>query len=258
MSHPSLSIYGLALLDYMRGKRDETLVLERDDGFRESLPVSSFFRKESRFSKAEQKALELCRGRVLVIGAGTGSQALALQNRGLIVSSIDISPEAVEVMRLRGVREPLCADVMACRESDYDTLLLLGRGIGLTGKLARLGGLFKHLGTLIRTGGQCLVQSRDVTGTEEERHLRYHRTNEAANRYAGELKLRLIYHDRTGAYFDWLHVDETSLFLAADAEGWFGDVIMKDDENHYLARLTRYADTGANDFNHPSHHGGSL
>lgn len=52
----------------------------------------------------EQKALQLTKGRVLDIGAGSGCHTLALQEKGLEVKAIDISPLSCEAMELRGVR----------------------------------------------------------------------------------------------------------------------------------------------------------
>ena len=64
--------FGLALLDYIRGNTTETITLERDDSYSEEMPISIFFRKPSEYYPHEHTAIDLCSGRILDIGAGTG------------------------------------------------------------------------------------------------------------------------------------------------------------------------------------------
>lgn len=55
----------------------------------------------------ERTALELCRragGAVLDVGAGGGSHCLALAELGVAAEAVDVCPQAVEVMRRRGVK----------------------------------------------------------------------------------------------------------------------------------------------------------
>jgi methylase of polypeptide subunit release factors len=65
----------------------------------------------------EQKALQLAKGRVLDIGAGSGCHTLALQEKGFTVKAIDISPLSCEAMKLRGVKDAECINL-------YDDLSL--------------------------------------------------------------------------------------------------------------------------------------
>ncbi len=60
-----------AMEAYHRGKHDAVLVVY-DDFERDEVPVSYFFRAPDEFPPLEQLALELCRGRVLDVGAGSG------------------------------------------------------------------------------------------------------------------------------------------------------------------------------------------
>lgn len=96
---------GAALQEYMKkGKASKLRVLSSlfDE---DELPVPLLFREEKDMSDIERKALELARGRVLDVGAGAGCHSLVLQNRGLEVTAIDISPLSVQVQQERGVRD---------------------------------------------------------------------------------------------------------------------------------------------------------
>jgi len=131
MNPAAMTPYGRALLAFMNGETDAEVLVVRDDGMQETIPMSLFFRKEADFSELERIALSLCRGRVLDIGTGAGASSLILQDRGLDVTAIDISSEAVKVSAERGVASVSCADIFQFQGGPFDTLLMLGHGIGM-------------------------------------------------------------------------------------------------------------------------------
>ena len=95
---------GAAILDFQKhGKAARLRVLssmfEEDE-----MPVKHLFRSVPEMPVLEQNALQLAKGRVLDIGAGSGCHTLALQEKGFTVKAIDISPLSCEAMKLRGVR----------------------------------------------------------------------------------------------------------------------------------------------------------
>src|SRR5574342_122674 len=111
MDRKAWSAHGRALLDFFNGRTSAEVVVHEADGETEVVPARVFFREAEEFSALEEAALDLCRGRVLDVGAGAGCHSLVLQERGLHVCAIDVAPEAVEVMRKRGVADARCADV---------------------------------------------------------------------------------------------------------------------------------------------------
>lgn len=123
--------YGLAMLDFFNGDTSAKIIIHRDDGFKEELLASKFFRDPSKFSPIEQAAIKLCRGSVLDAGAGAGPHSIVLQNNGLSVCAIDISPEAVEIMCKRGVKNVHCADIFNYTGETFDTILMMMHGIGM-------------------------------------------------------------------------------------------------------------------------------
>ena len=230
--------FGMALRDYAQGETSAEMILERDDELRESLPASVFFRSPSEFSLLENAALDLCMGRVLDIGAGAGIHTLALQERGFSVKAIDISPEAVAVMSERGVKKAECIDIFDYQTDSFDTLLLLGHGIGMAGDLMGVDRFLTKARTIINPNGQLLLHSLDVTYTQDPIHKAYHEINIRAYRYIGEIRLRILYRGHTGAQYSWIQLDPDVLKGHAKATGWDTNIIMQEEDGNYLAKLT--------------------
>lgn len=239
MSVPAMDPHGLALLAYQEGDADAALTLLRDDGVENAIPASYFFRGPEAFSAIERAALGACRGRVLDIGAGTGLHALALEVQGLEVTAIDVSPQAVEVMRRRGVKDAREADVYVFDGERYDTLLMLGHGIGMVGTIDGLNRFLAHAPSLMADGAQLLFDSLDARRTDDPANLAYHEANRRAGRYIGEIRLRFAFGETAGSTFGWLHVDAETLARQAQSAGWMCEVVLEEATGEYLARLTR-------------------
>ena len=68
----------------------------------DEIPLKTLFRSYKSMPEIERKALDMAKGRVLDVGAGSGCHSLVLQEKGLDVTAIDISPLSVETMKERG------------------------------------------------------------------------------------------------------------------------------------------------------------
>lgn len=238
MDSDALAPFGLALVAYLEGDTESQLTVRRDDGIETFIPVSHFFRPPSEFTPIELAALERCHGHVLDIGAGTGLHSLDLQSRGLAVTPIDISPHAVDVMVKRGVTDARCADVFELKGGPFDSLLMLGHGIGIVGHLAGLERFLGYALQLTSSSGQLLIHSMDVRQTEDPMNLAYHDVNLTAGRYVGEIRIQFEFQGRTGPYCDWLHVEPQVLSECATAVGWTCALFLEQAGGDYLARLT--------------------
>ncbi len=130
-----IDLPGLAIKNFYEKTSRAKLYVHDTFGPRVEMPISLYFRTEKQLPKLYKKALELCKGKVLDIGAGAGSHALILQNKNLDVAGLEISPAACEVMQNRGLKNVVCEDIFKFNEEKFDTLLLLMNGIGLCGDL---------------------------------------------------------------------------------------------------------------------------
>jgi SAM-dependent methyltransferase len=224
-------ILGQALHDFYYQTTPETLWIHNHYGPKEEMPVDTFYRKADEMPELELIALKECRGKVLDVGAGAGSHALFLQEQGFDVTALDISGMGVNIMKARGVKDALEADIFAYRESKYDTLLLLMNGIGLAGSLDNLKSLLSHLKTLLKPGGQLLFDSSDIAYLYED-------DIPEGDKYYGELWYQYEYKNQQTEWFKWLYIDQQTLTDLATGEGWAVELLFEDEYDQYLAKLT--------------------
>ena len=223
-------VLGQAIEDHFEHNAPGKLWIHNTYGRKEEMPVNIYFRKESQMPALELKALEQCKGKVMDIGAGAGAHALALQAKGIDVSAMDISEKAVAVMKKRGVKQVMRADIMQVTGALFDTLLLLMNGIGLTSNLQGLRLFLQKARTLLKPGGQLLFDSSDVA------YLYKDGTQKLKN-YYGEVPFQYEYKGQKSDWFTWLYIDQKTLIDVATREGWQVTILFVDDYEQYLARL---------------------
>jgi SAM-dependent methyltransferase len=221
---------GQAIYDFHYQKPPGELWIHNRYGPKEDMPIAAYFREEDDMPDLEWHALNECRGKVLDIGAGAGSHALELQNRGYDVTAVDISALAVEVMKARGVKQAVTRDIFTYTGEQFDTLLLLMNGIGLAGSLDGLERLLQHFKSLLAKGGQLLFDSSDITYLYEG--------NMPQTGYYGEVMYQYEYQNQKTEWFGWLYIDEATLIKMAEKLGWDVEILYEDEFKQYLARLT--------------------
>ncbi len=225
-------VLGRAIYDHYHKTNPAKLWIHNQYGPKEEMPVKTFFRTGNELPDLEWLALNNCRGKVLDIGAGAGSHPLLLQQSGIDVTAIDISPLAVKVMQDRGVTNAYEQDIFSYNPSvKYDTLLLLMNGIGLSGSLAGLTQLLIHLKGLLNTGGQILFDSSDIS-------YLYENINKPTDKYYGEIAYQYQYKNLKTTWFNWLYIDKDTLNGVAKETGFKAKVLLEDDYDQYLAQLT--------------------
>jgi SAM-dependent methyltransferase len=222
-----------ALRAHQDGATRRTLLVHSDGGEIQRMPVALFFRSGRRLRPIDRRALALCRGRVLDVGAGAGAIALALQAAGMDVTALEVLPAAVRVMRARGVRDIRLGDVRAFRpKRGYDTVLALMNGTAAAGTLPGLVPWLDALAGPMTGDGQLIMDSTDLRTPGG-------RANRPDGRYVGELQYQLDYDGERGPPFPQLFVDPLRLARAARAVGLAIEVVWRGAGGSYLARLTR-------------------
>ena len=229
---------GAAIRDYFRqGKSAQLKVLSSlfDD---DEMPVAHLFRSYHEMPPLEQRALSEARGKVLDVGAGAGCHALALQERGLDVTAVDISPLSCETMKERGVANVECVNIFNQRfQERFDTLLLLMNGTGIAGKLSRLPQLLSRLKQLMNPGAQILIDSSDLRYVYEDENGVLDVDLDGA--YYGEVDYQMTYRNIIGKSFDWLYADSVVLAECCRQCGLKCEILAQGNHYDYLARIVQ-------------------
>jgi SAM-dependent methyltransferase len=231
---------GRAILDYHRGATTSRIVVHSNLWEDEITPVEEFYRPDHiELPEFDLRAIALCRGRVLDLGAGAGRHALELQRRGHEVTAVDVAPETVVVMRERGVRDARSGDLDAVAGEFFDTILLLMHGIGLVGTLAGLRAFFDRADRYLSEGARIVCDSADLSLVMPSQWAAHRNDTNGRTRYIGEVEFRLSYDNHKGSPYRWLFVDPETLRQAAASAGFGCRVVARGARGTFLACLTR-------------------
>ena len=230
-----------ALLAYESGHLGSEILVLDDLGDTDRLPASWFFRDPESLPAIERRALELCRGSVLDVGAGAGCHALALQERGHSVCAVEILPEMVSLLERRGVVDARAGSALDPPAGRWDTVLMLMNGWGLPETLAGLERYLEGLDRMVSPGGQVLADSTDMrpfaSGWKEEDGLRLALRGDG--RYVGEIQFQLEFDGQRGDPFSQLYIDPDTLSTLSARCGWSVDLVAQGSHGAFLSRLTR-------------------
>lgn len=230
-------LFGKAILDYQTNNSPEDLITETNISEADVMDVAYLFRDFLEMPKLEQKALQLAKGKVLDVGCGAGSHAMYLQDkRKLDVHAIDISPNAVEACKLRGVQNATVCNILDLEEERFDTILLLMNGTGIFGTLKETTKYLQKLKSLLNPQGQILIDSSDIIYMFDEDEDGAYLI--PADGYYGELVFTISYKEETEDSFPWLYLDYNTLQNAAHANGLNCKLIMEGEHFDYLAKIT--------------------
>ena len=228
---------GRAIAEYHKtGKADRLRVFspmfEEDE-----IPLTTLFRNYEDMPRIEQKALDTATGKTLDVGAGSGCHSLVLQERGIDVTAIDISPLSVKAMKERGVKKVLEQDFFTLAGQQYDTILMLMNGIGIVGTLERLPEFFRQLDKILAPGGHVLCDSSDISYVFETEDGIIELPDDMV--YYGEHSFQMQYKDTIGEPFNWLYIDADTLREKAGRSGYAVEVVAEGEHYDYLARITK-------------------
>jgi SAM-dependent methyltransferase len=239
MLKDSQDAFGYMVYDCLTGK-DAHEIIERDDGLVE-VTRSSYFSEFKNWLSHQKRAMRYVRGRVLDIGSGAGRHSLYLQEKGHEVLGIDNSPLALEVCRLRGLKntELLPITEINSRLGIFDTVLMMGNNFGLFGDFDKARRLLKRLNKITSERGRIIAETIDVYQTEVPEHLSYHERNRRGGRMAGQIRLRVRYRTYATPWFDYLMVSKEEMADILDSTYWKIARFIDSDGPMYVAILDK-------------------
>lgn len=248
--------FGAWLLSCFRGATSPEIV-ERSDGYIDAY-TGDYFAPYARWPVHQRRAIKYARGRILDIGAGAGRVALYLQRKGCKVLATDISPLAIRVCKLRGVKNARVIPItgLSPRLGNFETIIMYGNNFGLFGSFERARLLLRRFHAMTSPDARLIVESNDVYKTRNPDHLAYQRYNRLSRRMSGQISLRIRYKKIRTPWIDYLMVSREEMQTILKGTGWkvekfFGSkgpmyaAVIKKEENRALQAAAGAARTAA-------------
>jgi len=233
--------FGRALFDYYQGK-GEFLVIERDDGYCDTLEMEHYFNEFDQWPEYQKEAMYYVEGKVLDIGCGAGRHCLYLQKNGLKVVGIDNSPLAIKVCKLRGVKKAELIDLHEINEEMgvFDTITMLGNNFALVGNPFAAKKILKKFFKMTSENGRIVAECMNPYPTDNEDHLEYHERNKRRGRLSGHVTVRIRYLKYMSSWRDLLFLSQEEMKEIIKETGWkITNVIENKETPHYLAIIEK-------------------
>lgn len=234
----SQDAYGRQLLAQYHSQTKTAEIIERDDGFIDTgSDAGTYFREYKQWSPLERRAIKLAKGRVLDIGCGAGRHSLYLQENGFDVTGIDISPGAIKVCKLRGLKKAMVRPiswVAKFKPGSFDSVIMFGNNFGLFGSPTKARTILKKLHRITAADARIIAGTLNPYKTTDPDHLEYHELNRRRGRMAGQIRMRVRYRRAVGAWFDYLFVSPEEMEDIFRDAGWRIEKLIAPEEANYF------------------------
>lgn len=228
---------GRAVYDYHYHSINQPIIVHSDDFDDDAIDTSYLFRSYKQMPALEKKAMSLCSGTILDVGACAGPHSIYLQQKGFEVTSLETSALCCEVLKDRDINKIIQQDIFKFSGQTFDTILLLMNGTGIAGSLSGLEVLLHHLKTLLNPGGQILIDSSDLIYLFEQEDGSA-LIDLSADKYYGELTFQTEYKNWVSQPFSWLYADLNNLENAIGKNQLKLKKVFNGQHYDYLAQIT--------------------
>lgn len=180
-------------------------VLERDDGHVRANDAARYVTPS--WGPLDDWIHQRATGRVLDVGCGAGRNALVLQDAGLDVVGLDVSPGAVEVARTRGLTHVVEGTLdTADLTGTFDSFVLAGNNLGLLADRDTAPHVLRRLAELSVPGGRILATAtgREPGSSLSEDDADYEARNLQRGRLRWQVTMRSRFGRLTTPWFEYL------------------------------------------------------
>lgn len=232
--------YGQQFYDYLKNNSGFEID-ERDDGYIGIGNLKEYFAEYQDWPNHVKQAMKYVQGRVLDIGCGAGRHSIYLQKKGFDVLGTDISPMAIKVSKLRGLKKTkvIAIDKLGPKLGKFDTILMLGNNFGLFGNFDRAQRLLKRFYTMTSATARIIAETNDIYQTTDPDFLWYQKYNRSRGRMSGQIRLRIRYKKYITPWIDYLMVSKKELKQILDGTGWKLSRTIDSEGSQYIAILEK-------------------
>lgn len=239
-----IDIFGKALKGYLNGG-SPSYTIRRADGNYYHINTCEYFSDYQEWSDCERDLIIRYANegkRVLDIGAGAGRHSLFLKNLGTEVHSLDNSPFAANLMKIRGLNNVHLMDLrqMDFPDDYFDSVLMISNDLGLAGTIKDTRQLLKTLFRIVKSDGKIIATIRDSSRytTNTPGCFVYNNHKRKLAKIVDKIRLRLEYNNNVGDWFYSIMASPEELKKLIKGTGWIvSDIIAKDGDGFYGAVL---------------------
>ncbi len=216
-------------------------VWERSDGYISVDLPKRYFSEFEEWDFHQRKAMDFVRGRVLDVGCGAGRHSLYLQARGFDVLGIDVSPLAVKVCRLRGVKKARVTSIeeLNFTPGSFDSIIMMGNNFSLFGGFKKARRLLKKFRSITSERALIIAETRDPYKTDNPSYLKYYEFNKKRGRMSGQLRGRIRFQGYRSKWFDWLMVSKEEMAEILKETGWKVKEFIESEDSQYVAIIEK-------------------
>jgi len=237
---PKEDAFGQMIWAYYKGK-DVFEVWERSDGYITVDPTKTYFSEYEGWALHQRKAMEFVKGRVLDVGCGAGRHSLYLQKKGFAVLGIDVSPLAIKVCRLRGLKKArvMSIEKMNFKPSSFDSVIMMGNNFSLFGSFKKARRLLRKLHSMTSEDALIIAETRDPYKTDYPSYLEYYEFNRKRGRMSGQLRGRIRFERYISKWFDWLMVSKEEMAEILKETKWKIKEFVDSETSQYIAIIKK-------------------
>ena len=237
---PKEDAFGQMIWAYYKGK-DVFEVWERSDGYITVDPTKTYFSEYEDWAFHQRKAMEFVKGRVVDVGCGAGRHSLYLQKKGFAVLGIDVSPLAIKVCRLRGLKKTrvMSIEEMNFKPSSFDSVIMMGNNFSLFGSFRKARRLLRKFRSITSEDALIIAETRDPYKTDNPSYLKYYEFNVKRGRMSGQLRGRIRFEGYISKWFDWLMVSKEEMVEILNGTGWKVKEFIESEDAQYTAIIEK-------------------
>ena len=232
--------FGQMLWAFYKGRRVFE-VFERNDGYISVDLPETYFSVFEDWTTHQKRAMDFVKGKVLDVGCGAGRHSLYLQGKGFDLLGIDVSPLAIKICKLRGVKKTqlMSIEKLNFKSSSFDTVIMMGNNFSLFGSFKRAQRLLTKLHEITTENALIIAESFDPYKRDNPAYLEYYELNKKRGRMSGQLRCRIRFERYVSKWFDWLMVSKEEMEEILKGTKWKIRKTLDSEDSQYVAIIEK-------------------